>query len=63
MVRLSQWFVLLWLLIYYAGSDYPYASPDKTLGFKQALDGFPLNQDLRDMIYFGNANHLLTKPR
>jgi 6-methylsalicylate decarboxylase len=40
------------------GSDYPYASPDKTLGFKQILDSFPLDQDLRDQIYFKNAETL-----
>ncbi|CAL5870422.1 uncharacterized protein PFLUO_LOCUS4658 [Penicillium psychrofluorescens] len=43
------------------GSDYPYASPDKTLGFKQILDDFPLDQDLRDKIYFKNAETLFTK--
>ncbi|KAJ5088026.1 amidohydrolase family protein [Penicillium angulare] len=41
------------------GSDYPYASPDKTLGFKQILDDFPLEQELRDKIYFKNAAELL----
>ncbi|KAJ5555997.1 amidohydrolase family protein [Penicillium frequentans] len=40
------------------GSDYPYASPDKTLGFKQLLDDFPMDQDLRDMIYFKNAQSI-----
>ncbi|KAJ5610894.1 amidohydrolase family protein [Penicillium lagena] len=43
------------------GSDYPYASPDKTLGFKQILDSFPLDQNLRDNIYFKNAEALFTK--
>ncbi|KAJ5287022.1 amidohydrolase family protein [Penicillium angulare] len=41
------------------GSDYPYASPDKSLGFKQILDDFPLEQELRDKIYFKNAIDLL----
>ncbi|KAJ5999590.1 amidohydrolase family protein [Penicillium sp. IBT 35674x] len=40
------------------GSDYPYASPQKTLGFKQVLDDFPMDQDLRDKIYFKNAESL-----
>ncbi|OJI87283.1 hypothetical protein ASPTUDRAFT_74108 [Aspergillus tubingensis CBS 134.48] len=44
------------------GSDFPYASPDKSLGFKQILDGFPLDPELRDKIYFGNANKLFNKP-
>ncbi|PYH28448.1 amidohydrolase family protein [Aspergillus neoniger CBS 115656] len=44
------------------GSDFPYASPDKSLGFKQILDGFPLDPELRDKIYFGNANNLFNKP-
>ncbi|KAJ5731142.1 amidohydrolase family protein [Penicillium malachiteum] len=40
------------------GSDYPYASPDKTRGFKEILDDFSLNQELRDKIYFKNAEVL-----
>ncbi|KAJ5675499.1 amidohydrolase family protein [Penicillium macrosclerotiorum] len=32
------------------GSDFGYASPDKSLGFKQILDGFPLDPELRDKI-------------
>lgn len=51
------------LLNYLAGSDYPYASPDKSLGFKQILDGFPLDPELREKIYFGNARNLFEKPQ
>ncbi|KAJ6015652.1 amidohydrolase family protein [Penicillium herquei] len=40
------------------GSDYPYASPDKTRGFKEILDDFPLDPELRDKIYFKNAEAL-----
>lgn len=41
------------------GSDFPYASPAKTLGFKQLLDEYPMDQNLRDKIYFGNAKAIL----
>ncbi|KAJ5708138.1 amidohydrolase family protein [Penicillium malachiteum] len=40
------------------GSDYPYASSDKTRGFKEILDDFPLDPELRDKIYFKNAEAL-----
>ncbi|OKO89623.1 hypothetical protein PENSUB_13689 [Penicillium subrubescens] len=43
------------------GSDFPYASTDKSTGFKQILNNFPLDQELRDKIYFQNAHKLFAK--
>ncbi|KAJ5316974.1 hypothetical protein PENANT_c030G07584 [Penicillium antarcticum] len=42
-------------------SDYPYASPDKTLVFKQTLDTFPMKDDPREKIHFKNAEALLAE--
>lgn len=42
------------------GSDFPYASPEKTRGFKELLDAFPMDQNLRDKIYLKNAESILS---
>jgi predicted TIM-barrel fold metal-dependent hydrolase len=52
---------LFLLLIYPAGSDFPYASTDKSTGFKQILNNFPLDHELRDKIYFQNAKKVFAK--
>ncbi|KAJ5693042.1 amidohydrolase family protein [Penicillium macrosclerotiorum] len=41
------------------GSDFPYAFVDKTLGFKQQLEKYSMDPELRDKIYFKNAQALL----
>lgn len=44
-----------------AGSDFPYANNNKIAGFKEALDEYPLDQELRDRIYYANAQKLLSR--
>lgn len=44
-----------------AGSDFPYADNNKIAGFKEALDEYPLDQDLRDQIYYANAQKLFAR--
>ncbi|RAL05415.1 amidohydrolase family protein [Aspergillus ibericus CBS 121593] len=43
------------------GSDFPYAPNEKIAGFKETLDEHPLDQELRDQIYFKNAQVLLSR--
>ncbi|KAL3255841.1 hypothetical protein ABHI18_008022, partial [Aspergillus niger] len=43
------------------GSDFPYANNNKIAGFKEALDEYPLDQELRDRIYYANAQKLLSR--
>ncbi|GLA90046.1 hypothetical protein AtubIFM56815_005595 [Aspergillus tubingensis] len=43
------------------GSDFPYANNNKIAGFKEALDEYPLDQVLRDRIYYANAQKLLAR--
>ncbi|KAL3444869.1 hypothetical protein BJX65DRAFT_297359 [Aspergillus insuetus] len=43
------------------GSDFPYVPFDVTVGFKQILDDFPLDQELREKIYYKNAEVLFAK--
>lgn len=47
------------MLTTFKGSDFPYASPQKTLGFKELLDEFHMDKELRGMIYFKNAESIL----
>ncbi|PLB46571.1 2-amino-3-carboxymuconate-6-semialdehyde decarboxylase [Aspergillus steynii IBT 23096] len=42
------------------GSDFPYADGDKIVGFREELDAFPMSRELREMIYFRNAEALLS---
>jgi hypothetical protein len=44
-----------------AGFDYPYAPSDVIVDFKQILDDFPLDQQLREKIYYKNAEPLFVK--
>ncbi|KAH1594735.1 hypothetical protein KXX34_001855 [Aspergillus fumigatus] len=43
------------------GSDYPYAPSDVIVGFKQGLDDVPLDQDMREKIYYKNAEALFAR--
>ncbi|GAQ45551.1 amidohydrolase family protein [Aspergillus tubingensis] len=42
------------------GSDYPNAPPIKVAGYRENLDAFHMNEELRDMVYFGNVQKLLS---
>jgi hypothetical protein len=52
---------LFLLLTPRVGSDYPYAPTDVIVGSKQILDDFPLDQELREKIYYKNVDALLAK--
>ncbi|RAH48802.1 amidohydrolase family protein [Aspergillus brunneoviolaceus CBS 621.78] len=41
------------------GSDFPYANADKVAGYREYLDEYAMDEELRDGIYFGNAERLL----
>lgn len=43
------------------GSDFPYSGSPPVLAFTADLESFPISQELRDMIYFGNAHALLPR--
>ncbi|GJP88533.1 amidohydrolase family protein [Aspergillus niger] len=43
------------------GSDYPNAPPIKVAGYRENLDAFHMNEELRDKVYFGNAQKLLSR--
>ncbi|RDH28962.1 hypothetical protein BDQ94DRAFT_162374 [Aspergillus welwitschiae] len=47
--------------IMYVGSDYPNAPPIKVAGYRENLDAFHMNEELRDKVYFGNAQKLLSR--
>ncbi|KAJ5413836.1 hypothetical protein N7509_000463 [Penicillium cosmopolitanum] len=48
-------------LLTFLGSDSPYAPADKIARFKEDLDNFSMDQDLRDKIYFKNTLALLAR--
>ncbi|RAL04511.1 amidohydrolase family protein [Aspergillus ibericus CBS 121593] len=41
------------------GSDFPNAPEIKVTGYRENLDGYPMDEELRDMVYFGNAEKIL----
>jgi hypothetical protein len=50
---------LITRLIFFPGSDFPYADSDKIAGFREELDTFKMKGDLREKIYHGNIEALL----
>ncbi|KAJ5413817.1 hypothetical protein N7509_000444 [Penicillium cosmopolitanum] len=48
-------------LLTFLGSDSPYAPAEKIARFKEDLDNFPMDQDLKDKIFFKNALALLPR--
>ncbi|PWY83380.1 2-amino-3-carboxymuconate-6-semialdehyde decarboxylase [Aspergillus heteromorphus CBS 117.55] len=43
------------------GSDYPNAPPIKVAGYRENLDAFAMDEELRKMVYFENAQRLFSK--